>query len=246
MAGPLSPCTEERSGSVGLLVPSPPEPKLGKVTTVLPPRTSTPGTEGEPLVAFPAPPGPGVGEIPPWAFGSEPRLAPVLPAPEPSPVKPLPGPLPEPIPEPSPRPPRPGLSPPLGDMASEPLPPFPGNPTVEPGWDDKTIPELSLLPFPPFDGASTDPTSPGPPRPAPFLPLPEPNGVEPPPRPGGGGITLLARVLPLPVPPPPAPPPETDGGGGITFVPGELFGAPRRAPEDPPAALPEPPADGGG
>jgi len=62
----------------------PPSAKLGKFTTVvvLPPRTSTPGTAAEPLVTVPAPPGPGVGEIPPRAFMSEPRPEPVLPAPE--------------------------------------------------------------------------------------------------------------------------------------------------------------------
>ena len=46
---------------------------------------------------------------------------------------------------PPPDPPRPGLSPPDGDMASEPLPP-PGISTLEPGWDEITIPEPSLLP----------------------------------------------------------------------------------------------------
>jgi hypothetical protein len=39
-------------------------PKLGRVTTELPPLTETPGTGGLPAAALPAPPGPGVGEMP--------------------------------------------------------------------------------------------------------------------------------------------------------------------------------------
>src|SRR5208282_1542436 len=52
---------EERPGRLGSLLPLPPAPKLGRVTIVLPPRTSTPGTAGLPLGALPAPPGPEVG-----------------------------------------------------------------------------------------------------------------------------------------------------------------------------------------
>src|SRR5260370_26683105 len=100
---------------------------------------------------------------------------------------------------PPPEPPRRGLSPPEGDMASELLPPVPGIPTFEPGCDETTIPEPALLPPSDFGGASTDPTSPGPPRPVPFLPEPERPGPEP--IEGGGGTTLLAKRVPLPEPP---------------------------------------------
>src|SRR5271163_2260513 len=98
MAGPVPVFTEGFSGRV-IPAPLPSDPKLGRVTTdVLPPRMSTPGTAGEPVGALPAPPGPGVGEIPPCAVGSEPTPVPVLPAPGPlavlSVVRPLPGPSP--------------------------------------------------------------------------------------------------------------------------------------------------------
>ena len=92
MAGPSSPLTEDRPGREGALLL--PELKLGRVTTLLPPRTSTPGAAGLPLAALPAPPGPGVGEMPPRAEGSEPRPEPDLPAPVDSPLSPLPGPEP--------------------------------------------------------------------------------------------------------------------------------------------------------
>lgn len=106
MAGPWTPFTEERPGTMGASLF--PDPKLGRVTTVLPPRTSTPGMVGDPVGAVPAPPGPGVGEIPARAFGSEPWPAPVLPAPVASPDMPLPGPVPWPMLSPRPEPPRPG------------------------------------------------------------------------------------------------------------------------------------------
>src|SRR5208283_3460536 len=186
MAGPGSPFTVERPGRVGALLF--PESKLGRLTTVLPPRTSTPGAAGIPVGAVPAPPGPGVGEIPARAFGSEPRPVPDFPAPVLSPVKPLPGPVPLPIPEPPPAPPRPGLLLPDGDNASDPLPPLPGMPGAEPGLVDKTTPEFSPLP-PPLGGARALPRSPGPPRPLPLLPEPErpvPEFAE-----GGGGIMWL-------------------------------------------------------
>jgi len=195
MAGPGSPFTLERPGRFGALLF--PEPKLGRLTTVLPPRTSTPGAAGIPVEAVPAPPGPGVGEIPAPALGSEPRPAPDFPAPGFSPLRPLPGPVPFPMPEPLPEPPRPGLSPPAGDMASNPLPPVPGLPGCEPGSVDKTTPELSVFPPAPLEGARAEPTSPGPPRPEPRLP--EPERPEPEPA-GGGGTTLLARRPPLPEP----------------------------------------------
>src|SRR5258706_14625306 len=97
---------------------------------------------------------------------------------------------------PPPAPPRPGLSPPEGDMASEPLPPVPGSPTFEPGCDETTIPEPVLLPPSAFGGARTDPTSPGPPRPDPFLPEPESPGPEP--MEGGGGPHVPGSNVPRP------------------------------------------------
>src|SRR5712671_1650100 len=100
---------------------------------------------------------------------------------------------------PPPEPPRPGLSPPEGDMASEPLPPVPGSPTFEPGCDETTIPEPVLLPPSAFGGARTDPTSPGPPRPEPLRPEPERPGPDP--TEGGGGTMLLPISVPLPEPP---------------------------------------------
>src|ERR1039458_4155132 len=188
MAGPGSPLTVERPGTVGALLL--PESKLGRLTTlVLPPRTSTPGAAEVPVGAVPAPPGPGVGEIPAWALGSEPRAGPAFPAPVASPAIPLPGPVPAPIPVPPPEPPRPGLSPPEGDRASDPLPPVPGMPGLEPGSADKATPELSPVPPAPLGGARAEPTSPGPPRPVPFLP--EPERPEPEPAEGGGGMTAL-------------------------------------------------------
>src|ERR1700678_28433 len=226
------------------------EPKLGRLTTlVLPPRTSTPGTTGAPVGALPAPPGPGVGEIPPRVLGSEPTLVPVLPAPDFPPFKPLPGPSPWPMLAPPPAPPTPGLSPPEGDIASEPLL-LPGMPTLEPGWAEITMPDPLLLPTS-LGGASTEPESPGPPSPEPFLPEPD----RPAPIAGGGGTTLPASCVPSPDPPefpdPVGEPwlaPATDGGGGITFA----------APNDDPGFLPltvavpdpetefEPPTVGGG
>src|SRR6202035_3958926 len=95
--------------------------------------------------------------------------------------------------------------------------------------DEITIPDWSLFPPAPLGGARTEPTSPGPPSPYPFLPEPERPSLEP--TEGGGGITLSARSVPLPDPPeflepvgdpcsePPRSEPVTDGGGGITFCP---------------------------
>jgi hypothetical protein len=94
MAGPWFGLAGEWSGELGVLLS---DPKLGRLTTlVLPPRTSTPGTAGDPVGALPAPPGPGVEEIPSWTFllGSVPTPVPVLPAPEPVEFKPLPEPSP--------------------------------------------------------------------------------------------------------------------------------------------------------
>ena len=157
---------------------------------VVPPCTDTPGTAGVPLVPDPAPPGPGYGEIPPWALGSEPRPAPALPAPEPSPCNPLPEPLPLPMPAPPPLPPRPLLAVPLGDMASAPPPVEFGSPALVPGWLDMTTPLPAAFPPVLLGGATEEPRSSGPPAPAPLLPRPLPARALPPPRPGGGGTTL--------------------------------------------------------
>src|SRR6266853_6417046 len=102
-------------------------------------------------------------------MGSDPGPAPSLPAPEPGPENPLPGPLPWPIPAPPPAPPRPGLSAPAGDIASAPLPPFPGMPTFDPGWLETTTPEV-LPPLLLVGGAVAKPASSAPPNPLPRLP----------------------------------------------------------------------------
>src|SRR5271169_3387840 len=145
--------------------------------------------------------------------------------------------------EPPPELPRPGLSPPEGDMASEPLALVLGTPTLEPGWDESTTPEPPPVPPSALGGARTDPASPGPPRPEPFLPAAE----RPAPTEGGGGTTLLARSVALPGPPEfPVRveswlvlEPATEGGGGITFD------AARAEPGFLPEAA-EPPNEGGG
>src|ERR1700692_4307544 len=186
MDGPCCAFIEERPGRLGSLPPS--DPKLGRVTTVLPPRTSTPGTAGEPVGALPAPPGPGVGEMPPREFRSAAWPVPGLPAPAPSPDKLLPGPSPRTRPLPRPEPPSPGWSPPGGDMASDPWEPLPGTPKLEPGWAEITTPEVSRFPPAPLGGASDELASPEEPRPMPFLPKPGRPDSEP--IDGGGGMTL--------------------------------------------------------
>lgn len=150
--------------------------------------------------------------------------------------------------EPPPEPPRPGLSPPEGDIASEPLPPLPGMPTLEPGCADTTIPELSLFPPAPLGGARTEPASPGAPSPEPFLP--EPETPEPEPTEGGGGTILLARPVAIPLALPKRFPdaaleadPATDGGGGTTL---ELSEAWRDVPAAAEPFVPDPFTDGGG
>ena len=127
---------------------------------------------------------------------------------------------------PPPEPPRPGWSPPEGDVAMEPLPPLVGIPVFQPGCDETTIALPALPPPSAFGGASTEPMSPGPPRPEPFLP--EPETPVPEPSEGGGGTTLPVRSVPLPEPlgfpapagePRPAPGPVIKGGGAMTFDP---------------------------
>src|SRR5271166_3947504 len=162
-----------------------PEPK-STVTTLLPPATETPGTAGVPRVALPAPPGPGVGEMPAFAAGSEPWPVPVLPPPAPAPFTALfiallialPGPAPGTRPDPPPDPPTPGLSPPAGDMASEPARASAGNPTFGPGSFEITTD--ASMPLPPLAGrATTEPASRGAPSLAPLAPRPEPTSPFP-------------------------------------------------------------------
>src|ERR1700686_414640 len=128
---PLCALVEERPGPFDGASP-PGAPKLGRFTVVVPPCTETPGAAGVPLVLVPVPPAPGYGEMPPRAFGSEPRPTPSLPAPEPSPCNPLPEPLPLPMLAPPPLPPIPFFAVPSGDMASAPPVEF-GTPTLVPG-----------------------------------------------------------------------------------------------------------------
>src|SRR5208282_1470580 len=169
---------------------SPVGPKLPRLTVeVVPPSTDTPGTAGAPFVPLPAPPGPGFGEIPPRAFGSEPCPAPSRPAPEPSPCNPLPGPVPVPMPAPPPLPPRPVFDRPLGDMTSAPPPVEFGSPACDPGWLERITPLPAAFPPALLGGATDDPTSSGPPAPVPLLPRPLPESALPPPKPGGGGTT---------------------------------------------------------
>jgi len=181
----------------------------------------TPGTGGFPEGALPAPPGPFAGEMPVRALGSEPRLAPLLPAPVPVPFMPLPEPGPCKMPVPLPDPPRPGLVPPPGDMASDPVVAFAGRPIFVPGWLDITVPDS--FPLPPVVGeVETDPVSSGAPRPGPLRPTPDPVGELPPPIEGGGGATSASERPPdTPALPPvfPVPPPfPARAGGGATTL----------------------------
>ena len=196
---------------------------------------------------LPAPPGPLEGEIPPRATGSDPCPVPAFAPPPPFPLRPLPGPFPRKIAAPPPEPPNPGFSPPLGDIASEPVLPFVGTPTFVPGCVEITAPALEPAP-PVCAGAEGAPASMGPPRPAPRWPEPVPVSLEPPPIEGGGGTTLLASSVPPSTPfapgvvPVPPPAPDKDGGGGTTF--GEpIWGADHRDADPVPLGAP---TDGGG
>ena len=189
---------------------------------LLPPLMSTPRIGGLPEGTFPAPPEPFDGEIPPCAFGSAPCPAPLFAAPLPEPFMALPGPSPYPMLVPPFAPPKPDLSPPEGDIASDPVLPLMGSPSLVPGWLEITVP--ASLPLPPlFGGVSPEPASRGAPSPVPRRPRPEPVALEPPLTAGGGGTTFSASILPPEVPaaPPvlPAPPPfpASAGGGAITL-----------------------------
>src|SRR5579862_1356346 len=217
------------------------------VTMPLPPLMSTPRTGGAPEGALPAPPGPAVGEMPPFAMGSEPFPVAAFPAPGPVPFIALPGPFPRPMPLPVPVPPRPAFSAPDGDMDNEPAPPLLGTPTFEPGWLEITAPAFAPLPLA-VGGVRFAPGSRAGPRPAPLWPRPEPEDAEPPPTEGGGGTILLASSVPrgAPAPPPllPVPPPDParDGGGGTTLgIPSAGAEEEERTP-----VPPDTPVEGGG
>src|SRR5579862_2889815 len=135
-------------------------------------------------------------------MGSEPGPVPSLPAPAPGPENPLPGPSPRPTPLPPPDPPKPGLSPPEGDIAKAPFPPLPGRPSFEPGWLETTTPDALPLPVL-VGGAVAKPASKAPPSPAPRFPRPWPVS-EPPESAGVGGTTEADMVVPVP--------PATDRG----------------------------------
>jgi hypothetical protein len=128
--------------------------------------------------------------------------------------------------EPPPEPPRPGLSPPEGDMASDPLPPVPAFQRWSRVRPTTRLQNCLLFPPAPLGGARSEPTSPGPPRPLPFCRSRKDQSLSR--ADGGGGTTLLAkRDVRYPSrrssarsragEPWPAPEPLTDGGGGMTF-----------------------------
>ena len=130
-------------------------------------------------------------------------------------------------------------------MASDPVPPLVGTPTLGPGWLEITAP--ALAPLPPLDGgAKLEPASDGAPSPAPLRPRPEADGPEPPAIEGGGGTILLASSVPRGTPATPlvVPAPASDGGGGTTL------GTPIVGAEDDWAdrvpVPPDTPAEGGG
>src|SRR5215469_2157945 len=150
------------------------------------------------------------------------------------------------MPVPPAAPPRPGVSPPAGDMASKPVVALGGTPIFVPGWLDITVPDS--FPLPPLTGGvGAAPVSRGAPRPGPLRPVPEPRPFGSPLTDGGGGGTFWARSLPpVPAAPPvvPAPPPgpPTVGGGGTTLG-FPTYGARARAEFPVP---PDRPTDGGG
>src|SRR5216684_2914185 len=101
------------------------------------------------------------------------------------------------MPAPPPDPPNPDLSPPAGDIAREPAPPFPGTPTLAPGLLETTIPFPPPLPPPALGGATADPRSLAAPAPVPLAPSPRPETEVPSPIEGGGGtIFVLPRIPP--------------------------------------------------
>jgi hypothetical protein len=163
------------------------------------------------------------------------------------------------------------LSPPAGDIASEPALAFAGNPTLGPGSFEITT-DASTPPPPLAGRATTEPASSGAPSPAPLAPRPEPTPPFPFAKVGGRGTTLgvsagpeeadsgLSRVGPAPgtaggggttleaatgaATGERALDIPTDGGGGTTFLADATGLAPARAPVEV-AELPET-AGGGG
>ena len=151
----------------------------------------------------------------------------------------LPGPSPRTKPEPPPEPPTPGLSPPAGDMASEPARALAGNPTFGPGSFEITTDASTPLP-PPAGRATTVPASRGAPSPAPLAPRPEPSAPLPLATVGGGGTTLGANLGPAEADrgfSRVGPAPGTAGGGGTTL---EAAGAATGE------RVPDVPTEGGG
>jgi len=178
------------------------------------------------------------------AIVSEPFPAAFFPAPGPGPFILLPEPLPRAILVPLPVAPRPGLSAPAGDIASEPAPPLLGNPTFDPGWLERTAPAFASLP--PFGGAAAGGTAS---RDAPRAILrsePDPDGTEAPFTEGGGATTLLGRLVTvragalvlLPVV-------LANEGGGATTVAIPMVGAADENAERVPVPAARP-TDGGG
>src|SRR6266478_2318122 len=154
-------------------------------------------------------------------MGSEPGPVPSLPAPGPGPENPLPGPSPRPIPDPPPEPPSPGLSPPEGDIAKAPLPPLPGMPTFDPGWLERTTPEVLPPPLL-LGGAAARPASSAPPNPVPRFPLPGPVIEPPAANDGAGGTTAVPEPIPPAMERCPKPAPSRTVGGTTKLLPKPL------------------------
>ena len=170
-----------------------PPPKLGSVT-MLPPWTEMPAVLGTPVrLPVPAPPGPGMGEVPALAVELAPGPLPdfALPAPLPSCAAPEPAPVV--FPAPPPVPPIPAVAPPVGDIAKAPREPMSGTPTVVPGLLEMMAAEFWLFP-PEFPGDAVGaPASNGSPVPLPVRPMPRPEVWLD--KLGGGGTTLALAML---------------------------------------------------
>ena len=143
---------------------------------------------------------------------------------------------------PPPAPPSPGLSPPEGDIASEPVPPLLGRPTFDAGLGRNHCTSIGAAASTHVGGARFAPASSGAPRPAPLRPEPPPFVPDPPPtdrwrRNDIVGQQRAARsAAPPPVLPVPPPLPASVGGGGTTFgtpTLGAEDAAPERVPVPP-------------
>ncbi len=104
----------------------------------------------------------------------------------------------------APAPPRPGLSPPVGDMASEPVPPLLGSPTLEPGWLEITAPALGATATAGGRGEACAGVERCPEAGAAATQAGASRRTELPPTEGGGGTILLASsvLARIPAPPP--------------------------------------------